>query len=112
MAMIRHCVMLRLREDADPAALTAVMERLQALVGLIEGFKGFTHGPNLDAEGKSPDYPHGFICVLADRAALDRYAADARHRALGARLAALCTSGAEGIVVYDLLTEADPGGAA
>jgi hypothetical protein len=107
--MIRHCVMLRLRRDHDPAELRAVMRGLGTLVGRIDGFEGFSHGPNLDAEGKSPDYPHGFICDLADRDALDRYAADAGHRALGARLVALCAGGAAGIVVYDLETGEDPG---
>ncbi len=100
--MILHAVFLNLAPGHDPAELSAVMAGLAALAGRIEGFAGFDHGPNIDAEGRSPDHPHGFVCRFDDRAALDRYAADPRHRALGARLVALCTGGAAGIVVYDL----------
>ena len=101
--MIRHVVALSL---SDPAGrdLAAVMDGLAALVGAIPGFTGFAHGPNRDAEGKSPEYPYGFICDFADRAALDRYGADPRHVALGQRLVALCRGGGAGVLVFDLET--------
>ena len=41
---------------------------------------------------------------IRDRAALDRYAADPGHRALGGRLVALCRDGAKGILVSDIQT--------
>ena len=100
--MILHAVYLSLRPDHDPGELAKVMAGLTDLVGQVPGFEGFAHGPKVDAEGKSPGHPYGFVCTFADRAALDRYAADPRHRALGGRLVALCKAGAEGIVVYDL----------
>lgn len=81
-----------------------VMKGLGALVGQIDGFTGFTHGPNIDLEGKSPEAAYGFICTFSDRDALLRYADDPRHRALGARLVALC-GGAESIKVYDIHSE-------
>lgn len=96
--MIHHVVML---QSPQSEALSAVMRGLAALVGQIDGFEGFIHGPNIDAEDKSPNFPYGFICQMADRAALDRYAADPRHQALGAQLVALC-GGAGGIMVYDI----------
>lgn len=101
--MILHAVYLSLPEDVDEQELGAVMDGLSALVGGIDGFVGFEHGPNIDAEGKSPEAPYGFHGRFADRAALDRYAADPRHQALGARLVALC-KGAAGIKVYDIDT--------
>ncbi len=97
--MIRHIVMLNLSARDD---LPAVMDGLGGLIGQIDGFTGFEHGPNIDAEGKSPDYPYGFVCTFRDRAALDAYAADPRHRALGARLVAMCNGGGDGIMVFDL----------
>lgn len=100
--MIDHAVFLALAPGHDPADLAEVMHGLEALTGEIEGFTAFRHGPNIDAEGKSPEYPYGFICSFDGRAALDRYAADPRHGALGARLVAMCTGGAAGIMVYDL----------
>lgn len=106
--MILHCVMLNLRPDHDPDELASVMAGLATLEGQIDGFKGFAHGLNVDAEGKSPNHPYGFICRFENRAALGLYAADPRHQALGGRLVALCDGGADGIVVYDLDTETRP----
>ncbi|MCA1774926.1 MAG: Dabb family protein [Loktanella sp.] len=99
--MIRHVVMLRLN-NAPGDALAQVMQGLDDLKADLPGLTDFQHGPNIDAEGKSPDFPYGFICTFDDRAALDTYAADPRHRALGARLVALCAGGGDGIMVYDI----------
>lgn len=108
--MILHAVFLNLSANADTDVLFNAMMDLEGLVGVIDGFTVFEHGTNVDAEGKSPDHPYGFLCTFTDRAALDRYAADPRHRAIGARLVGLCRGGADGIVVYDLDT--GPTGAA
>ena len=100
--MILHTVLCRLRPAHDPVELRDVMVGLSGLK--IDGFLWFEHGPNVDAEGKTPQYPYGFVCAFADRAALDRYAADPAHRALGGRLVALCDGGAGGILVSDIQT--------
>lgn len=96
--MIDHIVMLRCPASET---LSGVMRGLAGLVKDIAGFDSFTHGANVDVEGKSPDHPYGFICRFEDRASLDRYATDPRHKALGAQLVALC-GGADGIMVYDI----------
>ncbi len=101
--MIHHAVYLSLSQTADPSDLAAVMESLSKLVGKIEGFTAFVHGPNIDVEGKSPEAPYGFHGTFTDRAALNRYANDPRHQALGARLVALCGR-SDGIKVYDIDT--------
>ncbi|WP_417250504.1 Dabb family protein [Celeribacter sp.] len=101
--MILHTVFCALTPDHDPAELAAVMAGLEALE--LDGFVGFAHGPNVDAEGKTPRYPYGFQCTFTDRAALDRYAQDAGHRALGARLVAICEGGGEGVLVSDIDTD-------
>lgn len=98
--MIQHIVMLSLQDGHDPDELAAVMAGLAALD--LPGFAGFAHGPNIDLEVKTPDYPYGFICTFTDQAALETYAADPGHQALGARLVALC-GGGEGIMVMDLV---------
>jgi len=97
--MIQHIVMLRLQAGYDAAELAGVMNGLGGLD--LPGFVGFAHGPNLDLEKKSQDYPYGFICSFADQSALTTYANDPGHQALGARLVALC-GGADGIMVMDL----------
>ena len=99
--MILHCVYLGVAPDAPTAERVAVMDSLAGLIGQIDGFTGFDHGRNIDVEGKSPESAYGFVCTFTDRDALDRYAADTRHQALGARLVALC-GGADRIKVYDI----------
>lgn len=99
--MIRHIVMLKLADDADQAELQAVMAGLAALD--LPGFMAFEHGENIDLESKTPDLPYGFICTFADQSALETYAADPAHQALGARLVALCDGCGEGITVIDLV---------
>jgi len=99
--VILHSVYLGVRPDAADSELAAVMDGLASLVGQIDGFARFDHGPNIDAEGKSPEASYGFLCSFRDRAALDRYAEDNRHRAFGAQLVALC-GGADRIKVYDI----------
>lgn len=99
--MIQHVVCLSLPNGWDKDALAEIMAALKALVGQIDGYIAFSHGPNIDAEGKSPGVPYLFVCRFTDRAALDRYATDPRHQTLGGQLVALC-GGAERITVYDM----------
>jgi hypothetical protein len=101
--MILHAVYFSPRKNADPNELADVMSGLLNLVGEIAGFTAFHHGKNIDLEHKSPEAGYGFHGTFTDRAALERYAADPRHQALGARLVALC-GGADGIKVYDIET--------
>jgi len=100
--MIAHCVFLALRPEAETEELRSTMTGLEELRRTLPGFAGLTAGPNLDFEGKSPEFPWGFIAYFEDEAALRAYADDPTHKALGARLGALCEGGADGIVVYDL----------
>ncbi|MEO0918422.1 MAG: Dabb family protein, partial [Pseudomonadota bacterium] len=100
--MIRHIVVLALRKGSDTANVKQVMGELGALVDVLPGFVAFEHGPNLDFEQKSTGYPYGFICTFADARALQTYADDRTHKALGVRLVALCKGGADGIMVIDL----------
>ena len=100
--MIRHCVMLRLRDDHDRVALNDVIAQLQKLTGQLDNCGGFCAGPNRDYEDKSPDYPFGFTIDFASAQALSVYANDPRHQMLGARLVSFCDGGCDGITVYDL----------
>ena len=96
--MIDHVVLLALKPGHDADELAKVMAGLAGLVGQIDGFTAFRHGMNRDDEGRSPAYAYGFVCQFRDALALAVYAEDARHRALGARLVALC----DDLLVADL----------
>lgn len=98
--VIKHIVMLHLREGYDAALLQSLMSGLSVL--RIAGFTSFKHGPNRDIEGKSANYPYGFIATFDDLSALHRYAVDPSHQALGARLVEMCEDGHNGIMVMDI----------
>ena len=100
--MIQHIVMLALADDVQPAVLQDVMTGLAELRPNIPGFESFVHGPNLDFEEKSQDYPYGFVCTFADKGALQLYADHPDHKLLGARLVAMCQHGGDGIWVADI----------
>lgn len=102
--MIQHIVLCDLLDHHDADELRAIMAALAALQGRIDGFVGFTCGPNRDYEGLSPRCHFGFTCDFMDMAAHQTYLADGVHRALGARLIALCRGGRDGLVVVDLET--------
>ncbi|WP_223421381.1 Dabb family protein [Tateyamaria pelophila] len=100
--MIRHCVMLRLREDADPRQVNAVMLDLAKVVDRLDGCGDFCAGPNRDFEDKTPDYAYGFTLDARNAKALAAYAVDPEHKALGAQLVDLCHGGGDGILVFDI----------
>lgn len=102
--MIRHIVLLDLPQTHDRTELAAIMAGLDGLRGKIAGFTAFVHGPNRDFEGMSPDCAYAFACDFDGPATSKAYLADADHRALGARLVALCRGGVAGIRVIDMET--------
>ncbi|KUP91992.1 Dabb family protein [Tritonibacter horizontis] len=100
--MILHCVFCNLRADAPPAAVTTVLEQLRRFSLSLYGVVAFDAGPNRDFEMKSQQVDTGFVIRFETAAALEAYAVHPTHRSLGRELAALCTGGGDGIVVYDL----------
>ena len=91
-----------LPERHDSAELAAIMHGLAALKDDLEGFKGFAHGPSRDFEAMSPDCSYAFTCDFADDGTSTAYLENTKHKALGARLVALCRGGAKGITVVDM----------
>lgn len=100
--MIRHCVFLKLKPEADSAELDKIMLDLEDLVRRLAGCSEFRAGPNRDYEGKTPEYPYGFTLDAENAEALAAYAVNPEHQALGARLVALCQGGGDGITVFDI----------
>ena len=100
--MIQHCVFLNLKNDTTLNDVKEVMVELSSLVGRLEGFQDFKFGQNLDFENKSPEFGYGFVATFANRTALQRYANDPQHMALGGRLVEMCVNGPPVIIVVDL----------
>lgn len=100
--MIQHCVFLNLKHDTRLNDVTEVMVELSDLMHQIDGFQDFKFGQNLDFEDKSADFDYGFVASFANQAALQIYANDPQHMALGAQLVNMCANGHHGIMVFDL----------
>jgi len=99
--MIRHCVMLNLKDGAQEQ-LYPLLDGLAELVDTLVGCGAFVAGANRDFEGKSPHHPFGFMFDAENEDALNSYAEHPRHRQLGAKLVSLCEGGADGIIVFDI----------
>ncbi len=100
--MIRHVVLLNLPPEHDGALLLEALGLLDGLQGQVPGLLSFEHGPNRDYEGKSADYPYGFVVTFADRAAHLAYETHPQHERAGGLLVSICAGGHDGILVADL----------
>lgn len=98
--MLYHMVMLEPSGAMDD--IMDAMAILESLKGNLDGLVDFRHGPNRDFEQKSERYPYGFLCMFADKAALDAYASNPDHQRAGGLLVGACKNGADGIFVVDL----------
>ncbi|WP_193174206.1 Dabb family protein [Oricola nitratireducens] len=103
--MIQHCVFLSLHSPLQMRPVEEAMELLSGLVDEIDGMVELSWGPNMDYEGKSPDYHFGFVAVFEDRDAHLAYEEHPVHVRAGSMLIAACKGGYEGIFVADLETE-------
>lgn len=94
---------LQFRADALKAARTDVVEALVVFARQLNAVIAFDHGPNVDLERKSPDHGASFIIRFKHQAALQLYAVDPTHQALGEQLCDFCEGSADGVIVYDLI---------
>ncbi|MEN0086829.1 MAG: Dabb family protein [Pseudomonadota bacterium] len=101
---ILHCVFLKTEEHCD-GLFAEAMDDLSAVVEKMEGASDFSFGPNADFEKSTPEHSHGFIIRFTSEAALQAYAEDPEHQAVGAKLVAMCKGGKAGISVFDLVTD-------
>lgn len=100
--MVLHCVFCAFDASSTRQDQQAILDDLEQFSLTLPGVIGFEQGPNLDFEGKSPEYNAGFVIRFRDETALHSYAKHPQHKAIGARLCALCSGGADGIIVFDI----------
>jgi len=88
MPVVHHLVFLKLRPDADVAA---VMAALRGLVGVIPGLTSFAGGANTSPECISRGFTHAFSMLFESAAARDGYLPHPAHvvvkELIGAQLA-------------------------
>lgn len=99
--MVRHVVLMQLRNEVGPAEIAALYAQLAALRSVLPGMLAFSGGANVSPEGLGRGFSHGFTCDFEDAPARDAYLEHPAHKAAGARLVAATRGGVEGLLVLD-----------
>ncbi len=100
--MIRHIVLTRFKPDVPEATIKGIYDGLADLTDRLPGAAHFTGGRSESPEQIERGYMHGFVIDFDDWAALQAYADNDEHKALGGQLVAHAAGGIDGILVLDL----------
>ena len=100
--MIRHIVLTRFRPETPEATIAGIYAGLSALTDKLPGAQDFTGGRSESPEQIERGYMHGFVIDFDSWEALQSYADNAEHKALGAQLVENAVGGIDGILVLDL----------
>lgn len=100
--MIRHIVLTKFKPDTPEAQISEIYAGLAALAERLPGARGFTGGRSESPEQIERGYMHGFVIDFDSWAALQTYADNPEHQALGGQLVANAVGGIDGILVLDL----------
>ncbi len=96
----RHIVLVKVKPGTPDSQVTAALNALAALKGVIPGLLSFTAGPNTSPEGRTLGFTHAFVMDFADSAARDAYLPHPKHQEAAAGLRAIRDPG-NGILVFD-----------
>jgi Stress responsive A/B Barrel Domain len=96
--MIRHVVLLKIRDAAEAPILFAALRTLQTL---ISGIADVKCGADCSPEGLQRGFTHGFTVDFVDASARDAYVSHPAHQKVGALIVAACEGGVDGVLVLD-----------
>jgi hypothetical protein len=96
--MIRHVVLLKLRNADDAPTIFTALKNLQSK---IPGIIAISTGADSSPEGLQRGYTHGFTVDFVDAAARDAYLPHPAHQKVGAMIVAACEGGVDGVLVLD-----------
>lgn len=96
--MIRHVVLLKLRDGAQAPSIFTALKSLQSQ---IPGIISVTTGVDCSPEGLQRGFTHGFTVDFVDAAARDGYLPHPAHQKVGAMIVAACEGGVDGVLVLD-----------
>lgn len=100
--MIRHIVLTKFKPEVSEDRIAEIYTGLAGVAEVLPGAGNFTGGRSESPEQIERGYMHGFVIDFDDWAALETYAQDERHKALGAQLVENAVGGIDGILVLDL----------
>jgi Stress responsive A/B Barrel Domain len=83
---IKHIVLVKFTEAANPAVVADLSKSFAALPSLIPGISAFEAGENVSPEGLNHGFTHAFVMTFVDTTARDNYLPHAAHQAFVERL--------------------------
>ena len=100
--MIRHIVLTKFKPETSNETIADIYDGLAALTEALPGARNFTGGRSESPEQIERGYMHGFVIDFDSWEALQTYADNEAHKALGGQLVANAVGGLDGILVLDL----------
>ncbi len=100
--MIRHIVLTKFKPDVSEETIQGIYGGLSALAETLPGAANFTGGRSESPEQIERGYMHGFVIDFDSWDALQTYADNEEHKALGGQLVANAVGGIDGILVLDI----------
>lgn len=100
--MIRHIVLTKFKPETPDDKIAEIYSGLSAVAEKLTGAQNFTGGRSQSPEQIERGYMHGFVIDFDSWDALQNYAANEDHKALGGQLVANAVGGIDGILVLDL----------
>lgn len=100
--MIRHIVLTKFAPGTSEETIAEIYAGLSELADKLRGAQNFTGGRSQSPEQIERGYMHGFVIDFDDWDALNSYAQNEDHKALGRQLVANAVGGIDGILVLDL----------
>ena len=100
--MVRHIVLTKFKPGTPEDKIAAIYAGLAKVTEAMPGATGFAGGRSESPEQIERGYMHGFTVDFDDWEALQTYADNPEHKALGAQLVENAVGGIDGILVLDL----------
>jgi Stress responsive A/B Barrel Domain len=99
--MIRHTVLLKVRNNVSESEISDVFAALKNLKSEIPGILSISTGSDNSPEGLQRGHTHGFTVDFDSAQSRDAYLPHPAHQKVGARIVAICEGGVSGITVVD-----------
>ncbi len=100
--MIRHIVLTKFKPHISEKQISGIYSDLHALTKKLSGAHRFFGGRSESPENIERGYMHGFVIDFDSWDALQQYADNPEHKALGAQLVENAVGGIDGILVLDI----------
>ncbi|WP_028866163.1 Dabb family protein [Psychromonas aquimarina] len=80
--MIRHVLLVRFKEDAQPQAIAELQAAFAAIPSKVQGVEAVEWGENDSPENKNRGFTHCILMTFADQKGRDNYLPHPEHEAL------------------------------